>query len=382
MRAIIATPVRIAGLATLCLAAGALGGVSGALLVNALDTDAQAARVTSTATASPTPDAGERLRLSLPAAMESVVSILVDLPPGQTEDGRPTERQNFGTGVVVSSDGLVLTNQHVLEGASRVRIVLPTGEEREATPVADDAPFHDVALLRTDGRGLRTARLGDSSTVAPGDPVAVIASGIVTFDNQVKVGVISAHDVAFPREGVILEGLLQTDAAVNNGDSGGAMVNAEGELIGLVTFVVRTNANGQEVQGVAMAHALADLKPFIDVVSSTGVNPRGRIGIERLGRHHVPLTAELASERGLPAGAGALIVDVEPESPAALAGIAPGDVVVGVDGIAVEGLAPFANLLAGAQVGDQVTLRVWRNGETRDVTVEPRPVRTALRSAG
>jgi len=365
----------------LCLAAGALGGVSGALLVNALDEDAQSARVASEAPATPTPDAGERLRLSLPEAMDAVVSILVDLPPGETEAGQPTERQNFGTGVVVSSDGLVLTNQHVLEGASRIRVVLPTGEEREASPLADDAPFHDVALLQTNGRGLRTARLGDSAAAMPGDPIAVIASGIVTFDNQVKVGVISARDLAFPREGVILEGLLQTDAAVNNGDSGGALVNAEGEVIGLVTFVVRTNANGQEVQGVAMAHAMEDLRPFIQAVRADGVNPRGRIGIERLGRHHVPLTPALAAERGLPMAAGALVLAVEPESPAALAGIQPGDVVLGVGGVAIEGLAPFPNLLASAQPGDRVTLSVWRNGETRDVTVEPRPVRIAIRSA-
>lgn len=380
MRAINATPVRIAGLATLCLAAGALGGVSGALLVDALADDAPAAPRTVEVT--PTPDASERLRLSLAEALESVVTILVDLPPGQTASGQPTERQNFGTGVVITADGLVLTNQHVVEGATRIRVVLPTGEERDATLVADDAPFHDVALLQTDGRGLRTARLGDSSTAGVGDPVAVVASGVATFDNQAKVGVVSAADVAFPREGVILEGLLQTDASVNNGDSGGALVSADGEVIGLVTFVVRTNANGQEVQGVAMAHAINDLKPFIEAVSATGVNPRGRIGIERLGRHHVPLTPALAAERGLPMSDGALVVDVEAESPAALAGIAAGDVVLAVDGVAVAGLSPLPNLLASAQAGDRVTLSVWRDGQVRDVALEPLPVRAAVRSSG
>ncbi len=380
MRAINATPVRIAGLATLCLAAGALGGVSGALLVNALD-DGPRAPAVATAPPSPTPDSSERLRAAIPAAMEAVVTILVDLPDRQNEAGQVIERQHFGTGIVLG-DGLVLTNQHVIEGATRIRVVLPTGEERDAAPVADDAPFQDVALVRTSGQGLRTARLGDSGSARIGDPVAVIASGIATFDNQVKVGVISSLDLAFPRDGVVLEGLIQTDAAVNNGDSGGALVNAEGEVIGLVTFVVRTNANGQEVEGVAMAHALDDLRPFIEAVTTTGVNPRGRLGIERLGRHHVPLTPALAQERGVPFSTGALVLAVEPDSPAAEAGIQPGDVVVRVAGAEVDGLRTFPNLIAGAQAGDRVTLGVWRSGETLELTVEPRPVRTVIRGNG
>lgn len=363
----------------LCLGVGALGGVSGALIVTSME-DTPAATSTATPTAPP-PDAGERLRAALEGAMQSVVTIQVDLPDERTEDGQIRERQNYGTGIILTSDGLVLTNQHVLEGASRIRVVLPTGEERDAIPVADDAPFQDVAVLRTDGRGLRTARLGASSTARIGDPVAVISSGLVSFDNQAKVGIISARDVAFPRDGVILERLLQTDAAVNHGDSGGALIDAAGEVIGLVTFVVRTNASGQEVQGVAMAHAIDDLKPFIEAVQASGANPRGRIGIERLERHHVPLSPALAAERGIEITSGALVLVVEEGSPAADAGIAPGDVVIGVDGVAVEDLSPFPNLLASAQAGDPVTLRVWRQGQVGEVTLQPRPIRTTLRGA-
>ncbi|MEX1022216.1 MAG: trypsin-like peptidase domain-containing protein [Dehalococcoidia bacterium] len=301
----------------------------------------------------------------------------MDLPSRPSGDGRVIETQHFGTGIVVTSDGLVLTNQHVVEGASRIRIVLPTGEERDAVPVADDAPFQDVALIRTDGRGLRTARLGESSRAAPGDPVAVIASGIVSFENQAKVGIISSRDLPFPRDGIILEGMLQTDAAVNNGDSGGALINADGEVIGLVTSVVRSNANAQPVQGVAMAHAIDDLRPFIDAVIATGAGPRGRIGIERVGRHHVPLTPETAAEQGVPLTAGALIIDVAEGSPAEDVGIVTGDVVVQVDGADITSNSPFPNLLGAVPDGAQTRLTVWRDGAFYEVAVQPRPIGAA-----
>jgi serine protease Do len=326
-----------------------------------------------------TPDAEARLRASLPAAVESVVTILVDLPNTTNEQGQTIETRHFGSGIVLTS-GVVLTNQHVVEGATRIRVILPTGEERAAVHVADDAPFQDVALLQTDARGLRVARLGTSGAVALGDPVAVVSSGIVSYENQVKVGVISATALDFPREGVTLTGMLQTDASVNNGDSGGALVNASGEVIGMVTSVVRSNANGQPVEGVAMAHAIDDLKPFIEVVLATGVNPRGRIGIERVGRQHIALSPEVAAAAGVPLTAGAAIINVEPGSPAADAGILPGDIVVAVAGQPVDESAPFPNLLSVAPDGVRFSLTVWRAGETFEVSVLPRPVQSVQRS--
>lgn len=376
VRAINATPIRLAGFVAICLAAGTLGGVSGALLVGR---ETEQPTRSAPLPATPTPDASERLRESLPGAAQGVVTILVDLPDVTDAQGQVIETRHFGSGIVLAN-GVILTNQHVVEGAVRVRVILPTGEEREALQVADDAPFQDVALIQTDGRGLRAARLGASSSVALGDPVAVIASGIVSYQNQVKVGVISGLDLDFPRDGIVLSGMLQTDAAVNNGDSGGALVDAAGEVIGLVTSVVRSNANGQPVEGVAMVHAIDDLKPFIDAVVATGVNPRGRLGIERVGRQHLALNAEIAQALGVPLTAGALIIAVDPSSPAAEAGIEVGDVVVAVAGQSVDAGAPFANLLGVIPPGTRVTLMVWRDGDTFEADVLPRPVRAVLRS--
>jgi len=361
----------------LCLAVGALGGVSGALLVADRGTDEPPRTVVATPT--PTPPAVERLRDAIGATLEAVVTILVDLPSREGDDGRIIDSSNFGSGIVLR-DGMVLTNQHVIEGAVRIRVILPTGEEREATVVADDAPFQDVAIIRTDPRGLRQARLGSSSNVVIGDPVAVIASGVVTYQNQAKSGIISARDLQFPREGVILDGMFQTDTPVNSGDSGSALINADGEVIGLVTSVVRTIGTSQ-VQGVSMAHAIDDLRPFIDAVLGTSLNPRGRIGIERVDRHHLPLTPGVASELGLPFSDGAVVLAVEPGSPAAEAGFEIGDVVVAVQGQAVHSEAPFPNLLGGVPAGAEVRLTVWRAGQSYEVTLLPRAVGVTQRSA-
>jgi S1-C subfamily serine protease len=361
VRAINATPIRLVGLVAICLAAGSLGGVSGALLVGRNNEQAPRA---APPVATPTPDASERLRESLPGAAQGVVTILVDLPNTTNGQGQVIETRHFGSGVVLAN-GVILTNQHVVEGAVRVRVILPTGEEREAVQLADDAPFQDVALIQTNGRGLRPARLGTSSSVGLGDPVAVVASGIVSYQNQVKVGVISGLGLDFPRDGIVLSGMLQTDAAVNNGDSGGALVNASGEVIGVVTSVVRSNANGQPVEGVAMVHAIDDLKPFIDAVVANGVNPRGRIGIERVGRQHLALDSEVAQALGVPLTAGL-------EASTAM--------MTAVAGQPVDGGAPFANLLGVMPPGTRVTLTVWRAGETFETNVLPRPVRAVLRS--
>ncbi len=161
-----ASPLRIAGLGSLLLLAGLLGGAAGALVAVRVD-DEPPAVPDSESPASATPDASERLRESIPRAMDSIVTVQVE--GGVVAGG-------FGTGIVLSSDGLILTANHVVAGATRVTIVLPSGEEREATVLADDSPFQDVALLQTAGQGLRVARLGDSGAARIGDPVAVIAS--------------------------------------------------------------------------------------------------------------------------------------------------------------------------------------------------------------
>ncbi len=331
----------------------------GALLVTAFEDDGPPAVAETAAVATPTPADADRLRAGIAAVLPAVVNILA------------VETSNAGTGVVIA-DGVVLTNYHVVEGARTITVALATGEERPATLIADDSPFQDAALLRVDGRGLRVAPLGTSAGLALGDPVAVISGGVFQYQLQAKVGVVSAVDAAFPYGGVVLDRVIQTDAAVNHGDSGSPLVDASGQVVGLITSVVREDT-GEMLAGVSFAQSIDALRPFVDAVLQTGVNPRPRLGIERIGRQHVPLDDRVAAEMGLPVTRGAAIMHVSPESPAEEAGIRPGDVVVAVNGTEVTLEAPFPNLLGAVPTGVEVRLTVLRGGQTVNVTVLPRP---------
>jgi S1-C subfamily serine protease len=304
--------------------------------------------------------------------MPGIVTVLADLPPRTDAQGQRIESENIGSGIVVHEGGLILTNYHVVAGAARLTVVLSTGERRPATYLADDSPFNDMALLRVQAGGLRAVALGDSDALKPGDPLTVISSGLVTFENQVKGGVVSAVRLDFPRPGVVLQDMVQTDAAVNHGDSGGALLNDRGEVVGLVTTVVRQTPSGETVEGVGLAHSINSLRQVVDAVISTGVNPRPRLGIERLGTQHTPVDRSKLPANS-PYADGVAIVAIDRGSPAESAGVRVGDVVTAVNGQQIESLAPFVNLLGVSPAGRDVQLTVFRDGRQRAVTVSPRP---------
>ncbi|MEX2446462.1 MAG: trypsin-like peptidase domain-containing protein [Dehalococcoidia bacterium] len=332
----------------------------------------------STVSATPAPSATRAPGLSagVARALPAVVTILADLPPEPLPEGGVNEVQNIGSGIVISEQGLVLTNYHVIAGAAELRVVLSTGEERPASVVADDSPFQDMALLSIPSGGLRPASLGDSEAIRLGDPVAVIASGLLTIENQVKGGVISGINVDFPRDGIVMLDMLQTDAAVNHGDSGGALVDEAGEVVGLVTTVIRSTPQREVIEGVALAHSVHTLRPAIEAVLTTGANPRPRLGIERLGEQHRVLGVEELPEGTAP-GSAVLVTVVAAGSPAEDAGIVPGDVIVGVNGQQVSEDAPFVNLVAVAAAQGDVRLAVIGESGLSEISVTPRPVAAA-----
>ncbi len=353
-------PLRFAVFGALAFALAFAGGVTGALLAIALEGDPAPEATPVAAAATPEPSPEERLRTAIQRVMPSVVTVVAN------------DTGVFGSGIVVA-DGIVLTNYHVVEDSASITVVLATGEERPASALADDSPYQDAALLRIRGGGLRVAELGSPAALEPGHPVAVIAGGVFDFTNQVKVGVLSASGLDFQRDGVVFHEVLQTDAAVNHGDSGGPLIDASGAVVGLVTSVIRQSGTDTAVTGVALAQSMDLLRPFVDAVLTSGANPRPRLGIERIARHHVPLDDARAAQVGLPVTRGAAIIGVESGSPAAEAGIAPGDVVVAVNGVAIDIDRPFVNLLAAVPTGSEVLLTVVRDGVTREVTVRPRP---------
>jgi len=365
--AIPASPQRLAALVAAVLVVAVLGGVAGALVVVRLATPPAVAQ----APEASTPALAGRADLA-ERAMPGIVTILADLPPRTDAAGQRIESENIGSGIVFHDGGLILTNYHVIAGAARLTVVLSTGERRPATYVADDSPFNDMAVLRVQPSGLRTVSLGDSDALRPGDPLTVISSGLVTYENQVKAGVASAVHLDFPRPGVVLQDMVQTDAAVNHGDSGGALLNDRGEVVGLVTTVVRSNPNGEAVEGVGLAHSINSLRPVLDAVIATGASPRPRLGIERLGTHHVPVDRTKLPANS-PYADGVAIVAVDRGSPAETAGVRVGDVVTAVNGQPIESLAPFVNLLGVSPAGRDVQLTVFRDGRQRTVNVSPQP---------
>lgn len=348
------------------LGAGVAGGVLGASLTDS-DDDPEAPSST------PEVDTQARVRAAVDRVLPNVVLIVANQPTGQDEQGRTIERQNVGSGVVVSQEGHVLTNAHVVGGATAISVFLSTGEERPAQLMADDSPFTDLAMLRVDPQGLRQIAFGASDVMEPGDMVVAVAGGGGVFGrgNTANLGVVSANHRILPRNGVTFEDLIQTDAAVNSGDSGGALVNLDGEFVGLITTVVRDAGSGVAVEGVAFAQSSDSLRPIVANIVQRGVHPRPRIGIEYPGVQHIEVTPELAAEQGLGIDAGALVVQPAPGSPAAEAGILPGDIVVGVNGAPVALEQPMVNLLKLLPAGVRVDLVILRDGRELPISIIP-----------
>lgn len=364
------------GMAAVAVLVGALAGGVAGWAAAARSGPSEAPSAVTTATPGSTPFAGQAgsMTRAVDRAIASVVTVIAELPPSVDSSGGRSEQTNAGTGIVIGEDGLILTNFHVVSGATRVRIVLPTGESRDATFVADDAPFQDMALLSIPAGGLKAATLGSSAALRPGEPLIAISSGVNSVQNQVKAGVVSATKVELVRPGLILTGMVQTDAAVNHGDSGGALVNMNGEVVGVLTTIVRAQPSGDIVEGVAICHAIDDLKPVIDAVRTSGSNPRPRLGIERYSTHHRLLTSAEATQLRVRPSEGVAVTRVDPGSPAEVAGIRPGDIILAVGASRLSQTEPFVNLLAVAGA-NEVRLTVVRDGQARPIAVTPRPVR-------
>jgi len=351
------------------LLAGLAGGFAAGALLDAGSSDETpeptAVVATSTAapsTAVPTSDAPD-LRPAIDRVLPAVVTIIADTPAVTQPDGTVSQTRNIGSGIVVTDAGHVITNFHVIDGADTLSIVLATGEQRPAQLVADDAPFTDLAVLQVDPAGLRFAILGIDAPLSVGEPVAVIAGATITAGNTVTAGVISGAGRVWARNGVLLEDLIQTDAPVNGGDSGGALVNLDGEVIGLVTTVVRQAPNGATIEGVAFAQSIRSLARPVAEILANGASSRARIGIERQAQHE-EISPELAAALDLPVDAGALVRAVAAGSPAEAAGVQAGDIVTEVNGVTVDFDRPLVDLLKDLEPGAPLEITILRGDET------------------
>ncbi|MYE46215.1 MAG: PDZ domain-containing protein [Chloroflexi bacterium] len=366
----------------LALAAGLAGGLAGGLVVfvapggrDATEEAVTPSPVATAATPEPTAVAvgsGERLQRAIERVLPAVVTVIADGVPQRDAQGGITQQRNVGSGIVIDDRGHVVTNFHVIDGAAQINVLLTTGEQRPALVRSHDSPYSDLAVLSVSPEGLRSAVLGDSSQLVPGEPVAAVSAAGFAIGNSVSVGVVSGTGREWPRNGVILEDLVQTDAAVNSGDSGGALINSDGEVVGLLTTVVRATGTGSPVQGISFAQSSNSLRPIIEDIVLLGAYVRPRLGIERPFRHHIELTPELSASQGIPLPLGALVIEVEPGSAAREAGIRIGDIVTAVNGVAIDLDHPFVNLLKPLQPGEPAELTVVRAGQQLSIAVMPR----------
>jgi serine protease Do len=282
------------------------------------------------------------------------------LPPGQ---GIPQERraQSLGSGVIVDDDGIVITNNHVVDSADEIKVTLSDGREFDAEHVGSD-PQSDVAVIRIKGNpsGLKPVTFGDSSSLRLADTVLAIGNPF-GVGQTVTMGIVSATGRA--NLGIAdYEDFIQTDAAINPGNSGGALLNVRGELVGINTAIV-SRTGGYQGIGFAIPSNMA--RQIMTSLKETGKVERGWLGVAIQ-----PLDRELADAMGIDQAHGVLVADVTAGGPARKAGIQRGDVILSVDGRAVRSTGELRNVVAANASGKTVTVTVMRNKEQQDIEVE------------
>jgi S1-C subfamily serine protease len=295
-------------------------------------------------------------------AVPAVVTILNTLSSGP---GPELQETAAGSGVIVSSSGYIVTNDHVVRDAQQIQVVLHDGRQFPATLVSSDDPFTDLAVVKIDpgSEQLTALSWGDSDALKLGQRVAAIGSALNEFRNSVTVGVVSGSHRTWSREGVVMEDLIQTDAAVNHGDSGGALINAEGELVGLNTSVIRSTESGEVVEGIAFAISSKTAEPIVQAIVDDGSYPRAFLGIT-----HQDI---LDNSQRFPVDHGALVVRVSAGSPAESAGIETGDIILKMGDIELSENMPFLNALGRLQPNEPATLLIQRGESQMTVTMTP-----------
>jgi S1-C subfamily serine protease len=263
---------------------------------------------------------------------------------------------------VFTSDGYVLTNSHVVSGASKgVDVTLPDGRELPAYLVGDD-PHTDLAVLRLHASDLTYARLGDSKTLRAGQ-LAIAIGNPYGFQWTVTAGVISACGRSLrSRSDRLIDDVIQTDAALNPGNSGGPLVNSSGEVIGICTAII------MPAQGLCFAIAIDTAKYIVGRLMKHGRVRRSYIGV---GGQTVPLRRRAVAALRLLAQSGVLVVSVEEGSPAQRAGLQEGDVIVAFDGHAVAGIDELHKQLTEERVGAALEVQIVRRGQTLTLEIVP-----------
>lgn len=288
-------------------------------------------------------------------------------------DGNGTEKKKIGggSGFIVTGDGIIVTNKHVVEDVSAEYTVITNDDKEYSAKVLAKDPVNDIALVKIEGENFPTLGMGDSDTLKIGQTAIAIGNSLGEFSNTVSKGIISGLKRNVTASGSLgeaenLKNIIQTDAAINPGNSGGPLLNIDGEVIGVNVAVA------QGAENIGFAIPVNQIKKVIEQVKSTG-----KITTPYIGIRYIPVNAALQKNNSLPYNYGALVLRGErltdfaviPGSPADKAGIVENDIILEISGTKVDEENGVADLIAKHNVGDEITLKVWHKGETKEVKV-------------
>jgi S1-C subfamily serine protease len=281
------------------------------------------------------------------SALPGVVIVVNEIAP---HDNQPAAL-GAGAGFIADERGFIVTNEHIVHDPGKLTVVLSNGERRSATVVSTDFPYTDLAVLRVQGGGLKAVPIGASEDLHQGETVIAIGSPDFDYSNTVTAGVVSGLQRRKMLQGVFLEDLIQTDAAINLGNSGGPLINLRGEAVGVITF--RDVGGDDDLNNISFAISSRTFKPIVEAMISKGVFPRPYFGIDH--------------QNG---ARGAMVQKVFDSSPAEKAGIKAGDVILRIGRNDINQDLLFLNALALAGTSGRVPVQVLRDGRTIDLTVE------------
>jgi len=287
----------------------------------------------------------------------AVVTVIGSIPGQRTFFGFTDDQQVSGSGFIISSEGFIVTNNHVINDVKDVSVILSDGTEVPAEIISTDI-FSDLAVLDIDTDVPAVAVMGDSDTLKPGETVIAIGSPLGDFRNSVTTGVISATGRMLDTgQGYEMENLLQTDAAINSGNSGGPLVNLAGEVVGVNTLVVRGSSSGAAAEGLGFA-----IPSNTALLIGQQIIEQGYFARPYLGVQIQQVDPDAANRYDLPVEWGAFVIKVGGNTPADRAGIQPGDIIVRIGDVLLDENTGFINALFNYQPGDLVDIEVFRNG--------------------
>lgn len=354
------------------LVIGGAAGYGGAWLEDEFDTSTTSVLNTSKNDGNAVVTADEESIAAVAKAVSpSVVSILTTSQQVSRYYSQSYKQQGAGTGMIVSSDGYIMTNKHVIDGADKVTVVLTDGQIYENVQVMGSDPLNDLAFLKIkDAKDLPAVELGDSKTIRIGQSVVAIGNALGQYQNTVTSGIVSgtgrpivaSSDGTASGETESLNDLIQTDAAINSGNSGGPLLNLKGQVIGINTAVA------SDAQGIGFSIPIGATKGMLEHLIETGKVERAYLGVQ-----YVSINAQVKEEYDLPVSQGDYVTadsgkSVQSGGPADKAGIEDKDIIVAVNGFRVGEVASVSSLISEYQPGDKVKITILRDGKEKTVT--------------